>query len=304
MRSCGKHGNTTIRLACARSRVAPLKTVTIPRLELCGALLLARLYREVKDALGITPDKLVLWCDSTIVLHWIKTPPYLLKTYVANRVAEVREVTNPETWRHVGSEDNPANALSRGQLPRAFLQNKTWFEGPRWLKGSESEWPNEVTQLIQVPELRKNTCLMTVSNELEMFKKHSSFSKILRIIAYCLRWRRNSKHVSTLTTAEISEAEIRLLKLLQATEFTDELRVIKENKILTGRSRIVSLSPFADENGLIRVGGRLQKAQLTFSQRHPILLPSRHWLTDRIIRETHERYHHVGIQSTLHFLRQ
>jgi len=114
VRSNRKKG-TVANLLCVKSRVAPLKTATIPRLELC-ALLLTQLYREVNNILNINPSKTTSWCDSTIVLQWLKTSPHMLKTFVANRVVEIQEHTTRSTeWRHVRSENNPADALSMGQ---------------------------------------------------------------------------------------------------------------------------------------------------------------------------------------------
>lgn len=136
----------------------------------------------------IKPDKVVLWCDSTIVLHWLKTSAHTLKSYVATRVSEVQEFTNTCVWRHVRSEDNPADAVSKGQLPYAFLRNRLWSTGPSWLAKDEEEWPNESTQIEQIPELRTNKCLTTTSNTIGIFDRYSSFSKLHRIVAYCARF--------------------------------------------------------------------------------------------------------------------
>ncbi|XP_011700862.1 PREDICTED: uncharacterized protein LOC105457721 [Wasmannia auropunctata] len=301
--STDRRGNTVVRLLCAKSRVAPLKPVTIPRLELCGALLLARLYFEVSGALRVMPTRTFFWCDSTVVLHWLNTSPHLLNSFVANRVAEIQKLTTSCEWRHVKSEDNPADALSRGQLPRAFIRNLMWFAGPAWLCQGGSEWPKEFVRTSEVLELRKNVCLAATSGDPGMFDGYSSYSKTLRIVAYCLRFRHPNKRVGPLCAKEIDEAETRILKIVQNAQFPSEIKgLTNENPTIKGK--IANLSPFIDSDGLIRVGGRIQKSELAFSRKHPILLPSRHNLTDRIIHETHERHHHAGIQTTLYILRQ
>ncbi|GFS58718.1 uncharacterized protein TNCV_4518521 [Trichonephila clavipes] len=124
---------TTVKLVTSKSRVAPVKSVTIPRLELCAAVLLAKLMKRVETALQMKTPPVYLWSDSTIVLAWIQKEPNLLKTFVANRVATIQHLINAEQWHHVSSEQNPADLVSRGLDPSSLLNNSLWWNGPKFL---------------------------------------------------------------------------------------------------------------------------------------------------------------------------
>ncbi|XP_033229232.1 uncharacterized protein LOC117180818 [Belonocnema kinseyi] len=123
LRSIDAQGNIYIQLVCSKSRVAPVTPLTLPRLELCSAVLLARLYAATRQALDIDISKVNLWSDSTIALHWSNIEPHLLKTFVSNRVAKIQKLTQSCHWRHVSSQNNPADLVSRGQTAREFIDS-------------------------------------------------------------------------------------------------------------------------------------------------------------------------------------
>lgn len=140
IRSIDTSGNIKTRLICARSRVAPLKTISLARLELCRANLLAELYTSVKQIIPQEIHCTMLWTDSTIVLHWLQKPPNVLKTFVANRIANIQEKTDVKTWRHIRSIHNPADLLSRGSTTEQFITSNLWRYGPTWLASDVSVW--------------------------------------------------------------------------------------------------------------------------------------------------------------------
>lgn len=138
-------GEIHVQLLCSKSRIAPLQSLTIPKLELCGALLSAELGNKVTHSLRCTISRYVYWTDSMIVLGWLHTSrntPKQLKIFVANRVNKINNLTKNCEWRYVPTEHNPADYISRGVDQMNNKVQTLWWNGPQFLSLAECHWPN------------------------------------------------------------------------------------------------------------------------------------------------------------------
>ena len=134
---------TAVTLLCAKSRVAPLKKVSLARLELCAAHLLALLIKSVTDEIKQRReiDNVIACSDSEVTLAWIRASPHRWHTFVANRAAAIQEIIPPESWYHIAGKLNPSDVISRPVTPNELTNRKEWFEGPPWASLSQAQWP-------------------------------------------------------------------------------------------------------------------------------------------------------------------
>lgn len=316
LRCMDAQGIISTQLLCSKSRVAPLRSTTIPRLELCAALLLAQLMQKVKDSLTIRFHSISLWSDSTIVLNWINSAPNRYKTFVANRIAAIQEISTEAHWYHVPSEQNPADLVSRGLSASNLLHSTLWWHGPPFLALPLNQWPPKPLNKTcegQNSELKTDfqvaTSLINVQIP-NIFNKFSRLSKLKRVVAWIFRFIKNSQASKeerihgNLQPTELQGALNRLITLCQAEAFPQELKHLKSQQVLKTSSAILSLSPFLDEIGIIRVGGRMKNSEFSFDKKFPVLLPKSHVLTQLIFKHFHELQLHCGAQHLLAVVRE
>ena len=305
-------GNVGVSLLMAKSRLAPLKKITIPRLELAAATLAVRQNGLIQSELDMTIDETHYWSDSMIVLKYIANDDKRFHTYVANRLEIIRSGSNPNQWHHVDTKSNPADHASRGLSARQLI-SKEWLCGPAFLSQPNTQWPEfKDTDLdTSDPEVKKKVQVFTVtpgeSPTDRLLHAFSTWHKLRISIAWMLVLKdilhNKCDPIKRLDGKLMKRAETAIVGYVQQTVFPDEVNDLVSQKEVSNASRLASLKPFM-QNGIMLVGGRLVNSSIDDQIKHPMILPGEHHVTMLIIRNTHETTGHCGREYLLAELQQ
>ena len=314
------HKGSEISLAMSKSRVAPLKALTLPRLELMAAVSASRVAKFVQTSLSPsnTPVPVHLWTDSQIVLHWLRNGSHA-QSFVNQRINEIIRQFPSVTWSFTPSEDNPADLLTRGISTTQLKICKLWTHGPDWLPNTmnwpkwtpanvleiqafdtvESFTPKEETRLDE-----KFTGILAVLDP----SRYSSLHRLLAVTAYVMRAIHNFRNSGTrmlgpLTSSELSSASKQLIMAVQYSTFKDEIAFLNKERSHCP-TLVKQLRLFIDESKLIRCGGRIHNAPTSQASKFPYLLPPNHQVTKLVALAAHKRLHHGGVSITVTALRQ
>ncbi|XP_033229678.1 uncharacterized protein LOC117181223 [Belonocnema kinseyi] len=316
-----KEGSARVTLLTAKTRVAPILPVTIHRLELRGAQLLAKTLHFLILTMGFESIPLYCHTDASIVLAWLTKHPSTWRTFVSNRMAHIHELVPNAKWRYVPTKDNPADCASRGLFPEELEDNPLWWHGPQWLTKHSASWPESRSVLSQDMDLEwsKKVTYHTMKQAKQPFDQADRFSfwpNLLRVTAYCLRFftafmikvgklpKTAFQHETlALSSDEIQQAFLYWIRRIQKENFEPELCALQQDNQIKQSSSLKTLYPFLDESGVLRLGGCLDNAPISYDEKHPITVP-RHRISELIAHQSHIRSFHGGTQLALRTLRQ
>ncbi|KAI2644797.1 Paraneoplastic antigen-like protein 5 [Labeo rohita] len=319
LKALQKDGQVEVGFVMGKAKLAPLSEPTIPRLELCAAVLAVEMADLIKDELDLELNDIKFFTDSKVVLGYIYNESKRFYVYVHNRVQRIHQSSKPEQWHYVRTEENPADHASRS-LPASRLAQTSWFTGPSFLRQPPAE-ETQITEAFELIEpesdLEIRPQIQTCATNLEepeltsnRFQRFSTFTSLVRGVAFLVHMAKSFKHTNQnskckgwhrcdlpRTPDEIDQARNVVLKATQKDAFAKELSALQANQTVSKTSCLRKLSPIMEDN-FICVGGRLKYSEVTTPEKNPIILPKDSHVSLLLIRHHHEQVKHQGRHLT------
>ena len=288
-----------------KSRVGPIKVVSIPRLELTASTLAIKLNKSLQNVYEWIPDEILYWTDSTTVLRYISNERARYHTFVANRVAMIREGSSINQWRYVGTDTNPADDGTRGVL------TEKWLKGPDFLWKDRKYWPTNILVEDNTKGLGiRAKVMMTGCTRDTPLKKlinyYSEWNKLLRACSWYFIFGQTltGRNLNFKIDLQIlKDMELKIIAFIQRESYLEEISELEKGKQIKTSSKLSKLNPII-KDGVLRVKGRLSFGEFGEDEKTPVILPNKGHVTDLIIINSHRLVGHMGRMSVLNHLRE
>ena len=286
-----------------KCRVAPIRHMTIPKLELQAAVYGVRLRKQILIEHDIRIDKIYHWTGSSTVLQWLQAAHKKEQVFVANRTAEILENSSMDQWRHVKGVENLVDIGTR-KMSIEGLKESVWLYRPAWLQADEEKWPKPWCQEneLEPEQVTSTVAIETKLDQLFDWRRYSTFNRIRNFIAYCMRFK--TKQKGPLKSDENHQAEQILFVFVQNENFPNVSKSIANRKEISKTLNIAKFSPFIEEDGPIRGKGRLRHSSLGYNAKHPILLTTKHPVVQLLLEKAHRDNLHKDTEYVRNMLQQ
>ena len=307
-----------VNLLISKTKVSPIKTLTTARLELCASTMLCKLVNSVLESLNLSPVAIHLWSDSKVTLAWINSSPHLWNVFVSHRVAEIQRLMPNAHWHYIEGLLNPADISTRGKTSKELCESTVWWHGPDCIKNNNNLYECSSPEFFDSKclEEKRKTCHVVQKSTRSYWDAlylYSSYSKLVRITAWCLRYvlNRHYKKIGKplyrpehLQAHELKYAEICLTRHTQMIDFPQEYYKLSKGTPISRKSSLLNLNVFFDQTvRCLRVNGRIRHAKLSPDERFPYVISPNSPLAHLIVKSRHLKSLHGGTQLTLSLLR-
>ena len=306
-------GERQCAFVAAKTRVAPVKPLSIPRLELQAEVLSVRLACMIQKEHDYEVSSTYYWSDSSAVTGQIHGESKRHPAFTANRLSEILDTSEPQQWRHCPGKLNPADDGSRGLRADAITSNRRWLNGPAFLLLSEDQWPEHISKSKFAHDVTCEVPCETLMSVVDAWKlnplfidlsRYSSFAKVCRITAHVKRFIQNCRrrkekmemNIGPLEVQEIKKAKLMWIKSAQREAFPADICHLSDGKPVRVKRRLKTLTPFLDESDILRVGGRIDHAAVCYDVKHPMIIPQDHQQHKKL---NHEGIDHIGNELRL-----
>lgn len=304
-------GVVSVRLLAAKARVTPVKTQSVSRSELDACVLGSRMAHHFNTVFRLGEERIFFYTDSKNVLFWLTTTPKRLKVFVQRRVAEIQGSTNVEQWGHVTTHLNPADIATRDINVAELASSQLWHEGPTPLHNPGYSFQKFVRETQDVTEesLGEMKSEVFLANTVSPYSRiceladrvsvglvYDGLGRMLRILTYVVKMGKKAPRDS-----QRDAARSILFRAAQHAAFPGELQALKNGRNPDKGSKILKLTPFLDDQGIIRSRSRLERgASLDYGTKYPVILSGRERIARLVLTDLHFRFKHtVGTSLVL-----